>query len=374
MEHNPIRVLHVIGHMDRGGAETMIMNIYRHIDRTRVQFDFVENSPNRAAYDDEILSLGGRIYRCPHYIGKNHFTYQRWWDHFFRDHGSDYAIVHGHLGSTAAIYLSAAKKHGIFTIAHSHNTNGKGFRDKVYQAYAYPTRKIADFFFACSLDAGRDRFGKSITENTAKFCVLNNAIDAEAFSYDVEKRRRIRTQFGLEDSVVFGHIGRFFEQKNHAFLIDIFSEISKQCENAKLMLVGDGELKEQISRKVLDKGLKDKVIFTGVQEDVVPFYQAMDVFLFPSLYEGLGMVAVEAQATGLPCIISDKVSRECILVDELVSVCSLEDEPSVWAKCAISHIPANRHDYTDIITAKGYNVRQTAKWLADFYCEKANRS
>ena len=228
--------------------------------------------------------------------------------------------------------------------------------------------------FAYSLDAGRDRFGKNITENTAKFCVLNNAIDAEAFCYDVEKRGRIRTQFGLEDSVVFGPIGRFFEQKNHAFLIDIFCEISKQCENAKLMLVGDGELKEQISQKVLDKGLKDKVIFTGVQEDVVPFYQAMDVFLFPSLYEGLGMVAVEAQATGLPCVISDKVSKKCILTADLVSVCNLSDDAAIWADCALRRIPYDRLDHAKIIAAKGYDVRQTARWLVDFYCEKANRA
>lgn len=369
----PIRILHVIGRMDRGGAETMIMNLYRHIDRTQIQFDFVENTPNHMSFDDEILSLGGRIYRCPHYSAVNHFSYCLWWKRFFDEHGSEYSIVHGHLGSTAAIYLSYAKRHGIYTIAHSHNTNGTGLRDRIYQVYAYPTRMIADFFFACSVDAGIDRFGKKTVNRPGAFHVLNNAIDTSRFQYDEQAREKIRARFGLDDSVVFGHVGRFFAQKNHEFLIDIFASIAKQCGNAKLLLIGGGELEEQIVRKVEKLGLRDQVVFAGTQEDTAPFYQAMDVFLFPSLYEGFGMVAVEAQASGLPCIISDKVSRECILTDDLVYVCSLEDSAENWASCALEHSSYSRSDHSLQIRDRGYGAEETSKWLEQFYLERSTK-
>lgn len=156
---DPIRVLHVIGIMNRGGAETMIMNLYRHVDRNKVQFDFVENEGETAAYDGEILALGGKIYRCPRYRGKNHLAYKRWWHDFFRSHPGEYPIVHGHIGSTAAIYLSIAKKYGAYTIAHSHSA---GAGTAAYQIFSYPTRFIADHFFACSDDAAVSRYGRKV--------------------------------------------------------------------------------------------------------------------------------------------------------------------------------------------------------------------
>ena len=166
----PIRVLHVIGIMNRGGAETMIMNLYRQIDREKVQFDFVEHSIEAAAYDEEIQRLGGRIFRCPHYTGKNHLAYVKWWNGFFEKHTGEYRIVHGHIGSTAAIYLSIAKKHGLFTVAHSHNSNGPlNPRELLYRILSYRTRFVADFFFACSKQAGEDRFGKRVTNDTKKY-------------------------------------------------------------------------------------------------------------------------------------------------------------------------------------------------------------
>ena len=155
----PIRILHVIGIMNRGGAETMIMNLYRNIDRSKVQFDFVENEGDTADFDEEILSLGGNIFHCPRYVGKNHLTYCRWWRDFFASHKGVYAVVHGHIGSTAAIYLSIAKRHGAYTIAHSHSA---GFGSAMYRVFSYPTRYVADHFFACSRDAGISRYGKKV--------------------------------------------------------------------------------------------------------------------------------------------------------------------------------------------------------------------
>lgn len=200
----PIRVLHVIGIMNRGGAETMIMNLYRNIDRSKVQFDFVENSYESAVFDEEILSLGGRIYRCPHYNGKNHFTYVKWWNDFFKSHPSEYPIVHGHVGSTAAIYLSIAKKYGAYAIAHSHNSGGdRGIKTLLYKALSYNTRNVADYFFACSTPAGIDRFGKGIV-NSSRYSLLNNAIEIGDFSYCADIRG------GDAPSVKFdGSVGRW---------------------------------------------------------------------------------------------------------------------------------------------------------------------
>lgn len=367
MKQEPIRILHVIGIMNRGGAETMIMNYYRHVDRTKVQFDFVENSFEPAVFDEEILSFGGRIFRCPRYNGKNHVAYLRWWKQFFREHGAEFTAVHGHLGSTAAIYLSAAKKAGIFTIAHSHNTHDLSLISMVYQLYSYPTRYIADYFFGCSKGAGLSRYGKKVCASADRFSVLNNAIDTMHFSYCEELRSQFRQQLGIDDKLVIGHVGRFFAQKNHKFLIEIFAQIHKQNPNTILLLVGDGELRNAIESQIHTYGLDNCVILAGVQADVSPYYQAMDVFLFPSLYEGLGIVAVEAQTAGLPCVISDKVSRECILADNLVAVCPLKSSPRLWGETVLECADIPREDHTYIIKTHGYDIREAATWLQNFY-------
>ena len=335
----PIRVLHVMGIMNRGGAETMIMNLYRKINRSKVQFDFVENSFERAAYDDEIEALGGKIYRCPHFNGKNYFQYKKWWKEFFKQHQDEYGIVHGHIGSTAAIYLKEAKRNGLFTIAHSHSS---GFTFSVgsilYRVLAYNTRNIADYFFACSDSAGRDRFGKGIVSKS-NYRVLNNAIDTDLFKYDVKIRNEVRKELLLENSYVVGHIGRFETVKNHKFIIEVFKCIkNKENKNYKLLLVGEGILKRD-----------------------------MDVFIFPSLYEGLPVTLVEVQTSGLPCVISDKIPSESIITKELVTVKSLGDSPDEWADQIIGRLGEKRVSRVDEITTNGYDISKTSKELMDFY-------
>lgn len=369
MINEPVRILHVIGIMNRGGAETMIMNLYRNIDREKIQFDFVENSYDDAAFDDEIKSLGGNIYRCPHYNGKNHVQYVKWWKSFLKEHGNEYKAIHGHLGSTAAIYLWLARKEGLYTIAHSHNTSDKSLKSILYNLYAYPTRYIADYYFACSKDAGMSRYGKKVVENNEKFHVLNNAIQTDLFGYSNEIRKEIRTRYGISDLIVIGHVGRFFTQKNHLFLIDIFVAIHKKNPNTVLLLVGDGELKEDIVQKIKGLGIEKNVILTGVQKNVSQFYQAMDVFVLPSLYEGLGIVAVEAQCTGLPCVISDTVSKECIVTKNQVQVCKLSDSSKKWAVTILKCIQNNRRDSIAQVIEHGYDIHETAKWLSSFYLE-----
>ena len=362
--NKPIRVLHVIRLMNRGGAEAMIMNLYRCIDRTQVVFDLVENSDEPAEFDDEIISLGGRVYRCPHYDGINHFKYRRWWENFFSVHANEYRIIHGHLGSTAAIYLSIAKKYGLFTIAHSHTSGTDlSLRGLLYSIYSYRTRFIADQLFACSEAAGRDEYGRN-----ADFLVLRNAIDTEEFQYSTDVSQRIKRSMGLEGKTVIGHVGRLVKPKNHEFLLDIFKELLNQRPNSVLLLVGDGELRSSIEAKASTLGIRESIVFTGTRSDVADLLQAMDIFVFPSLYEGLPVTLVEAQATGLPCVISDKVPSESMLAEGLVTVMRLHDSAAEWAEHILSRLGSTtRCSRTEDIKAAGYDVHMTANWLQEFY-------
>ena len=364
----PIRVLHVIGIMNRGGAETMIMNLYRHIDRSKVQFNFVENSSEPAAFDEEILSLGGRIYRCPHYNGKNHFTYVKWWNDFFEAHPKEYPIVHGHLGSTAAIYLSIAKKYGAYAIAHSHSSGtDHSLRSYLYQMMSYNTRNVADYFFACSEAAGKDRFGRKVISGD-HYAVLNNAIDVNRFSYNPSVRKAVRDELGIgQNQLVVGQIGRYTKEKNHEFILKVFSELKKMDSNARLLMIGDGPLHTQIMQAAEQSGLSSDVIFTGVRSDVERLVQAMDVFVLPSLYEGLPVTMVEAQAAGLPCIISDKVPPECILTEGLVDVLPLSAEPEIWAAKILEKKNLPRTDRRNEIAAHGFDITTEAVKLQEFY-------
>ena len=360
---DPIRVLHVIRLMNHGGVESLIMNLYRSIDRTKVQFDFVQNSNEPAVYDEEILSLGGKIYHCPHYNGKNHFAYVKWWNTFFSAHPGEYPIVHGHLGSTAAIYLSIAKKHGCYAIAHSHNTGGS----LSYQIFAYPTRFVADHFFACSKAAGISRYGKQIGNDKARCTVLKNAIDAKQFVYNESVRKQMRDALGIQDNaLVVGHVGQFREQKNHAFLLDIFQKVQEAAPESFLLLIGDGDLRPQIEKSINEKGLQSSVILAGSRNDVWSYYQAMDVFVMPSHYEGLPVSMVEAQAAGLPCVVSTNVPAESAITD-LVRFVSLEDGAANWYKQVMNHAKTPRQNMLAQIREAGFDIRSTAQWLTDYY-------
>lgn len=370
------RILQVTGIMNRGGAETMIMNLYRNIDRNQIQFDFVENSLEEGAFDREILSLGGRIYHCIHWNGKNHPAYVRWWKRFFKEHAGEYPIVHGHIGSTAAIYLQLAKRSGAFTIAHSHNTsNGKDIRSLLYQAASYRTRYIADYFLACSLAAGISRYGQKVVSGK-RYALLPNAIDTHLFRFDQGERQRVRAELGYtENDIIIGHVGRFDAQKNHQFLIEIFSELVNRSDRIQLLLVGDGVLKERIKSAVYALKIQKKVTFLGVRTDVNRLLQGMDAFVFPSLYEGLPVTLVEAQTSGLQCIISDRIPRDALLADDLVFTESLDQPAAVWAEHIMKRLTLipQREDCSSVITAKGFDIHTTAKWLEGFYLEHIHK-
>lgn len=363
----PIRVLHVIGIMDRGGAESMIMNLYRNIDREKVQFDFVENSFASAAYDDEILSLGGKIYRCPHFIGKNYIQYRRWWEKFFQDHDSEYHIIHGHIGSCATIYLHIAKMHGLYTIAHSHNT----FQTIYYKLAAYGTRFIADYFFGCSEEAIYDRYGERIAKSN-RCRVLQNAIDTSKFTFNELVREEVRKELHYTPSdFVIGQVGRFMPEKNHEFTVNLYSKVCKQNPNAKLLLVGEGPLREKIEASVIETGLEDGCIFTGSRPDVNRLMQAIDVLVMPSVYEGLPVTLIEAQATGLPCVVSDTVTKDADITG-LITYLPL-NSVELWEQ-QILQTHQDRKDTSATIVAAGYDIQTTAKWLQTFYMKIPRRS
>ena len=362
-----IRILHVIGQMNRGGAEGMIMNIYRKIDRTKIQFDFVVHTDSICAFDDEIKALGGKIYNCPRFTGTNIVSYIKFWNEFFKEH-KEYKIIHGHIGSSASIYLKLAKKNGLFTIAHSHSDAfDKDIKGIMYRVISYPTRFIADYFFACSKEAGVSRYGNRVVNNKDIFSILKNAIDIEEYKFYEEIRLKKRKELSLENKFVIGHVGRFDKAKNQEYLVEVFKLIAKKNKDALLLLIGDGELKSHIIGKIEDYGLKDRVIFTGVRSDVNELLQAMDVFAFPSLYEGLGLAIIEAQASGLPCIISKNIPDEACISDliEKLEVNKMNIEN--WCNAILNKKVNKERDMKDILYNSGYDINVEVKRLQKFY-------
>lgn len=362
-----IRVLHVIGAMDRGGAETFIMNVYRTVNRADVQFDFLVHEHRECDYDTEILQLGGNIYRLPRYTGLNTFSYFRACREFFEGH-SGYAAVHGHIGSCAALYLSQAKEAGMFTIAHSHATKGSGLWQRAFDAASYPTRFVADVFLACSQEAGRDRYGSKIASGE-RFRVVNNGIPLELYRFDHTRRYAVRNSLRVAPNVpVFCHIGRFVPEKNHTFLIRVFERITQQLPGAMLLLAGRGPLEKDVVADVKARGLADRVRFLGVRSDIPDILMASDVFIFPSEREGLGIAAIEAQATGLPCILSDalpplsKVTRHARFL-------SLEAGAETWASLATSALGAHisREQQIDSVRSAGFDISDTSEKLVNLY-------
>lgn len=358
-----------MGKLNRGGAETLVMNWYRCIDRTQIQFDFVIHTTERCSYSEEILSLGGKIYSVPAYCGKNHFQYCKVWKDFFEQH-AEYRIIHGHVRSTAAIYLHIAKKYGRVTISHSHSMNsGFGVSGLAKRFLQYPVRYIADYQWACSAAAGRYLFGKHQVKKNS-FKVVNNAIPLNMFSYNADVRQRVREKMNIQERFVIGHVGRFIPEKNHEFILDVFEKYYRDHSNAFLLLVGTGPMLEEIRTKVERKGLAHAVLFMGERSDVPDIMQALDVFLFPSIYEGLGIVAVEAQAAGLPVLISESVPREVKVSD---SACFLpihgQESINAW-ETKLIELSNTKHERSDVdksIKAAGYDIAMQTSLLAKDY-------
>lgn len=363
---SPVRVLQVMGSLNRGGAEAMIMNLYRAIDLEQVQFDFITHGSVNGDFTAEIKKRGGTIYCCPRYKGINHIAYYKWWKNFFSNH-KNYKILHSHVRSTASIYFPIARKHGLTTIIHSHNTsNGDGISSIVKKLIQYPIRYEADYFFGCSKEASAWLYGDKILESN-KYYMIKNAIDVSLYREDKSIRQAYREQFGVKsDEKLLIHVGRFYESKNHNFIIEVFSALIAKDEKNKLLLVGDGNLRKSVEVMVRNKGLEDKVVFSGVRDDVPNLLKAADVFVFPSLWEGLPVSVVEAQAAGLPCLLSDRITRDVNITD-LCCYLPIDRGTKLWVDALQRASELKRKDTSQEIINAGFDIYHSVQWLTDFY-------
>ena len=363
---SPLRVLQVVTKMERGGLETFIMNMYRNIDRLRIQFDFLYHRNGCFAYDNEIKELGGRIYHVPQ-CNPFSFRYIKMVNNFFLQH--PYQVVHSHIDCMSALPLAAAKRHGVAVrIAHSHSSRqDKDFKYPLKLICKRFIRREATDLFACGVDAGRWMF------NTDDFIVVNNAIDVDTYEFDYNRRICMRRELGISgDTLVVGHVGRFAPAKNHEFILDVFSEVVRLCSDSILILAGDGDLRLEMEHKAEVLGIADNVLFLGVRPDVPSLMQAMDVFLMPSVYEGLPLVLVEAQAAGLPCLISNSIPCDCNFKGSVLARKSLAESPSSWAAALVSMRvkDARRATGVTVVREAGFDAKVEAGRLAGFYLER----
>ncbi|MEK3992338.1 glycosyltransferase family 1 protein [Robertmurraya sp. FSL R5-0851] len=364
-----IRVLHVVNKMNRGGIETFLMNVFRNIDRTKVQFDFLTSETSTPGdYDDEIYSLGGRIYQVPS-RKQGVLNNIKLLNSFFRNH-PEYKIVHAHLSSlTNVSSLRVAKKYGVSRrIVHSHNTKegGSSLHKYIHRFNQLSLKSYATDFFACSDLAAKWMYPNELFLNK-EFMVINNGIETDKFKFNMNVRNQKRKELGVENNFVIGHVGRFFSQKNHDFLIDIFKEFHDKNSDSVLMLVGDGELRSKIEKKVDALGLTGKVIFTGVRSDISELLQAMDIFVFPSLHEGLPVTLVEAQASGLPCIVSNNITKQVKITNNIQYI-DLTTPISTWVEEIMEkRIKHSRRDEGQSIINAGFDIEIVAQNLQDYY-------
>ncbi|MGE8204557.1 glycosyltransferase family 1 protein [Heyndrickxia sp. NPDC080065] len=358
---SPLRVLHVVVNMNRGGAETFIINLYRNVDRREVQFDFL--TCKEGTFDSEIREMGGIVHRIPYISDVGHSQYIKELHSFFTAN-NHYKIVHSHMDKMGGIVLRAAKKAGIpIRISHSHNTRSEGgLAARIYKWYAGKSiTPNATHLLACSTEAAKWLFHKKYPVTK----IVKNGIDEEKFRFSPVIRNQVREELGIsQHTFVIGHVGRFNYQKNHTFLIDLFSQFHKVEEDSKLILVGDGPLRGEMEKKISELHLQNHVHFLGIRSDIHRLLQAFDLFLFPSLHEGLPVSLIEAQGAGLPCLISDHISQEVDMGMNLVRYASLKNgEDWVEKMKALKVRQVNRSQ----VFNDDYNIKRSVNDLEKFY-------
>ena len=373
IKEEPIRIAHIMGKWLGGGVESVVMNYYRNIDRNKVQFDFICDEDSKYIPTDEIESLGGKVILIPPY--QKPFKYHKELKKVLKE--GNYKIVHSHISTMSFFSLWAAKSAKVpVRIAHAHSTTNKQEKKKnLMKQVLRPFSKVfATDYFCCSELAGRWLFGNK-TYDDGKVYLLNNAIDVDKYKYDKKIRIDKRKELNLKDNdLVIGHIGRFVKQKNHDFLIDIFDEIHKQNKNTILLLAGDGPLKEEIQNKVKKIGLEKNVQFLGQRNDANELYQAMDAFVLPSLYEGLPVVGVEAQAAGLPCFLSTDMTKETKVLDSTQFI-SLTHDTKYWADKILKEVKTfERKDSSREITDNNFNIKKEIRKIEKQYQQLLERS
>lgn len=367
----PIRILQLGMTTNPGGTESFIMNVYRNIDKSKVQFDFlIPHDSAKIAYEDEIKALGGKIYRMYYMRRERNLEGAITLEELFHQH-KEWKGVHYNCCAidTRFRVLLEAKKHNVpMIILHSHNSmymSKPNWKKKLYEIYARANlKRVTTNLFACSKEAGEWMFHKNA------YTVLNNAIQVAEFQYEEAVREKKRKELGIEDKWVIGSVGRFQYQKNTEFIVDIFYELQKEREDAVLILVGDGDLKESVQARIKHWNLEDKVQLLGSRDDVAQLYQAMDVFLFPSRFEGFGIVLVEAQVSGLPCFTSKDVVPATVEVTELLKFISLENTAKAWASEILNFDYSKRISQEKKVIEKGFDIQQLAKQLEKIYLQE----
>lgn len=374
----PLRILNLFTIMNRGGAETMVMNYYRNIDKSKIQFDFMVHRSERGAYDDEIEAMGGKIYRmCPIYP-QNFTKYKHMLAAFFKEH-PEYKIIHSHMSELGCFAFIQAQKNGVkVKICHAHNApvrESMNLKEKAQLVFRnYFKKKMlpySDYLFVCGEEAGNWLYGK---ENKDKFIMMNNAVDAQKFKYNEIVRQKTREELGLGNSFTLINVGRFNPQKNHGFILDIFKSLKSICPDAVLLLVGTGDMLDEIKEKANRLSISDSVKFLGMRSDIDSLLQAGDVFIFPSLYEGLPVTMVEAQASGIKCFISDAIPSQCIITND-VTVLSLKDSAEIWAQkiSALKNGYVRKDRYAEMVNAD-FDIKSNAEWLQKFYISQYNKA
>ena len=361
------KILMVLGSTDMGGAQMFVLNLLRNLDLNRFQVDFAVNFKEKGGgIGDEVLKLGCNIYYLPYFKVYNYLVVVKAWRHFLQSHRYD--IVHGHSTNSAVVYLKVAKEMGCATIAHCHSA---GFRGNIVQQFMKTlfTRhlgKVADYWFACSGKAAEHLYGKKYREYK-DYYDIPNAINAEKYLYNETVAKKIRKEIGVkDDELLCGHVGTFSFPKNHIFLLSIFEDVLKIRPNAKLVCCGTGGLLNTIIDKAKEMGIQDKVIFPGVVKNCNEYMMAMDVFIFPSFFEGFPVSVIEAEATGLPVVMSDVITNEVDITDRIYRH-SLEESSSEWAKTVCGISPRNRKLYNKTVTESKYNMKTSVKMIQSLY-------
>ncbi len=352
-----IRVLHIVGRLNRGGIETLLMNIYRNLDREEIQFDFLIQSEQKGAYEDEIRSLGGRIYRIPA-KRRNLLKNMAGTIQVVKD--KQYQIVHRHSAFPSMwLDLLLARIGGAkVCIAHSHNVEPEKW---YYGIWRECLNKVSDIRFACAIEAGKFMYGRK------QFDIVKNAIILEHYQYNESFREEMREIYKLKNKKVIGHIGRFGVSKNHKFLLDIFEDICKSSDDYRLVLIGIDENEQFFKTYIKEKRMEGKIIVLPPQEDVWKYYQMMDIFVFPSINEGLGMVLIEAQVSGLRCLVSEAIPPEAFVTSRIESM-NLSEGVSRWADRIQSYQDLyDRRDHDVEIESYGYSAKKAAKELENIY-------
>lgn len=367
--NEPIRILMVFTIMNRGGAETMVMNYYRHIDRSKVQFDFIVHREERGAFDDEIEALGGKIYRMmplhPLTFGK----YKKQIAKFFDEH-PEYKIIHGHCSELGYFIYKEAHKRGVpMIIAHAHNPTAFIDSKLFFRTYfKHAMRKYINQYFACGRESAYWLFGKTLGK---KAIIQYNAIDPYIFRFSPKKRIKIRKELNIaDDTIIIGHIGRMTKQKNHHFLIKTFNQFHKEQPNSILLLIGNGELEDDIKAQIKKYQIEKSIMLLGIRQDIPSLMQAMDIFLFPSHYEGLGVVLIEAQAASLPCLVSNNIPKEAFITD-YIKAQNLNNPILEWCNDIKSMLQKKREiSITYKIEEHHYSIKEQAEWLQNYYLKQ----